>query len=366
LGIGLSTQEDASPRDCVYLLADPADRFEVLPPTVVPVNPSAAWSIIGATHFPELGPGTGYDHPLSEEDAEVLRGRHYNATITDFVASPGDHWILRVQPDSGRVGYLPGDFASIGVGLWEQRADDHTDVGSDESLQRMVHRSFTISSRVFDHHGYLADPASAEELEFYMVLVPSTKKRMSSLTPRLALFKEGDRIYVGPGVCARYSLDPVTDPFAPVFFLAMATGEAPHISMIVELLRRGHQGPTTSVVAVRRDHDLMYREKLRALEERYPNFGNVALTNRTAKPSQNQMQDYITSGALDGLSGGRFSPDGAHVFACGNPAMVGTPTWAGDAPQFPDLTGVSELLYGRGFDLNRLGSIGNVHVEVFW
>jgi ferredoxin--NADP+ reductase len=336
------------------------------PSSVVPVDPAAAWSIVGATFFPELGINHGYDGPLADAAAEDLRSRHYNATITSMTAVEGGPMIMRVCPDAGRIGYRSGDFASIGLGLWEPRVDEFDDVNSLEELQRMVHRSYAISSPIFTDRGYLADPANADELEFYLAVVPSSKDRMSSLTPRRALFKEGDRIYVGPGVPGRYVLYPVTDPFAPVFLLSTGTGEAPHVSMIVDLLRSGHQGPITLIVASRHIDDLLYLERLRSLETRYANLHVVTLTGKTGSGRGEHIQDFISSGTIDGVSGGRFDPADAHVYVCGNPAMVGAPTWKGTTPVFPDDPGVAEMLVDRGFTLDRLGAIGNVHTEVFW
>lgn len=310
LGIGLSSHEDASSRDCVYLLADPADRFQTLSPYVVPVDPAAAWSVIGATYFPELGGRGGYDGPVSDDYLERLRSRHYNATITKLIRSDGGHTMLRVRPDTGNVRFRAGDFASLGVGMWEPRDDDVEDVESHEELQRMIRTTHAISSPVFDDRGYLTDPTSASEFEFYMAADDSTKDRKSSLTPRLALFKEGDRIYVGPGVSGRYSLDPVTDPFSAVLFLSTGAGEAPHIAAIVELLRRGHQGPITAIMSAATEDDLLYLERLRVLARRYSNMSVMALLG------ENSAADLIDRFASTSRDAGTGL---THVFVCCDP-----------------------------------------------
>ena len=113
-----------------------------------------------------------------------------------------------------------------------------------------------------------------------IVLVPPTPENIPGLTPRLALKRPGDRIYLGPKVAGRYTLGPVTDPKGTVVFFATGTGEAPHNAMVVELLRKGHMGPIVSAVTVRQMADLGYMDKNRELEARYPNFHYLPLPTR--------------------------------------------------------------------------------------
>src|SRR5690606_31245624 len=115
---------------------------------------------------------------------------------------------------------------------------------------------------------------------FYIVLVPATPDRVPAFTPRLALKRPGDRIYVGPRVVGRYTLAAVTDPTTTVLFLSTGTGEAPHNAMIIELLRKGHAGPIISVVSVRYRADLAYLDTHRRLEERFPNYHYLPLVTR--------------------------------------------------------------------------------------
>ena len=125
---------------------------------------------------------------------EELRQEHYNATITHFEPTHSDLWVLRVRPDHGSVSHLPGQYASLGLGYWEERVDDAIEANIDERWDKLVRRSYSISHRIFDEHCYLADEAGSDELEFYIVLVPPTPDNVPGLTPRLALKKPGDRI----------------------------------------------------------------------------------------------------------------------------------------------------------------------------
>ncbi|MEZ5309890.1 MAG: hypothetical protein R2735_04725 [Microthrixaceae bacterium] len=122
---------------------------------------------------------------------DELREEHYNATITYFEPTHSDLWVLRVKPDFGDITHLPGQYASLGLGYWEDRVDDAEDPKIDEQWEKLVRRSYSISSKMFDEHGYLIGEESVDELEFYIVLVPPTPDNVPGLTPRLALKEAG-------------------------------------------------------------------------------------------------------------------------------------------------------------------------------
>ncbi len=300
------------------------------------------------------------------EVIDELRAEHYNATITHFEPTHSDLWVLRVKPDHGSVSHLPGQYASLGLGYWEERIDDAVDPDLDDKFDKLIRRSYSISCRMFDEHGYLADDWSADELEFYIVLVPPTPDNVPGLTPRLALKKPGDRIYLGPKVAGRYTLNPVTDPAGTVVFLSTGTGEAPHNAMVVELLRKGHHGPIVSAVTVREWADLGYLDQHRELEKRYPNYTYLPLPTREPDVPKRYIQDLITSDVFGSELGVALDPEKTHVFLCGNPAMIGLPEEKDGVESFPEVTGVVELLTERGFTLDRRNSPGNIHFEEYW
>ena len=297
---------------------------------------------------------------------DELRAEHYNATITHFEPTHSDLWVLRVRPDHGDVSHLPGQYASLGLGYWEERIDDAEDPGLDEKWDKLVRRSYSISSHMFDEHGYLTGDLDADELEFYIVLVPPTPENVPGLTPRLAVKRPGDRIYLGPKVAGRYTLAPVTDPGATLLFFSTGTGEAPHNAMVVELLRKGHHGPIISAVSVRKWADLGYMEQHRTLESRYPNYRYIPMPTREADVPKRYLQDLISAGVLENEFGVMFDPARTHVFLCGNPAMIGLPEESEAGPVYPAVTGVVELLAARGFTLDHRKTRGNIHFEEYW
>lgn len=358
--------------DRVVLIGDPEPRVAEQGPVWRIGDghhpPGAAWEAIRAAHFDHLPPVSLPSRfaPGSRERIEELRTRHYNATITHFERTHSDLWVLRVEPDHGDVNHDAGQYASLGLGYWEPRADGATDPDLERKWENLVRRSYSISSPVFDEHGYLADPARAETLEFYIVLVPPDGNRIPALTPRLALRGPGDRIYVGRRIVGRYTLAPVRNPAATVVLLGTGTGEAPHNAMAAELLRKGHYGPIVSVVSVRYRADLGYLDTHRRLEERFHNFHYLPLVTREPDEEKLYVQDVIERDLITERFGVELNPATTHVFLCGNPAMIGNPTWEDEIPQFPSPTGACQLLHERGFDIDRHGHVGNVHTEKYW
>jgi ferredoxin--NADP+ reductase len=299
--------------------------------------------------------------------AEELRGEHYNATITHFEPTHSDLWVLRVKPDHGSVSHLPGQYASLGLGYWEERVDDAMEPNIDDRWDKLVRRSYSISCRIFDDHGYLANDAESDELEFYIVLVPPTPDNVPGLTPRLALKKPGDRIYLGPKVAGRYTLAPVTNPADTVILLSTGTGEAPQNAMVTELLRKGHHGPIVSAVSVRQWADLGYMDKNRELEKRYPNFHYFPQPTRESDIPKRYIQDLIRDDVFEKEYGVQLDPNRTHVFLCGNPSMIGLPEEAEDGTvTYPEVEGVVQLLAERGFTLDHRKQRGNIHYEEYW
>ncbi len=324
------------------------------------------WPSVAAARFPDAVVEKHGVRAWSRDTtlADELADHYYNATITLFEPTHSDLWRLKVRPDHGDTSHLPGQYATLGLGFWESRIDSATDVGLDDKWLKMIRRSYSISSPMFDEHGYLADYASGDELEFYIVLVAPTDDNVPGLTPRLALKRPGDRIFLGSKVAGRYTLTPVVDPARTCIFFSTGTGEAPHTAMVTELLRKGHHGPMVSAVTVRQWADLGYRSEHEKLAARYPNYHYMPLPTREPDFPKTYLQDVITNGMLASHCGIDLDPTMTDVFLCGNPSMIGLPE--GDPEEWPETTGVVELLTKRGFTLDRRGNPGNIHFEEYW
>ncbi len=339
-------------------------------PTVPTARGWEVGNVVAEACFPDLEvapPRAPLEQRARHSGAiDELRDEHYNATITHFEPTHSDLWVLRVKPDQGDTSHLPGQYASLGLGFWEERVDDAVDNNLDQRWTKLIRRSYSISHPIFDEHGYLARQVHSDELEFYIVLVQPTEDNIPELTPRLALKRPGDKIYLGPKVAGRYTLNAVIDPSATVVFLSTGTGEAPHNAMITELFHKGHTGPIISAVTVRNWADLGYLDKHRQLEQRFANYHYLPMPTREADVPKRYLQDLITDGDLAEAAGGNLDPTTTHVFLCGNPAMIGLPEEEDGVEQFPETTGVVELLVERGFKLDRRNDPGNIHYEEYW
>ena len=331
------------------------------------VTPGLAWNEIQKRRFP--GSVIPSHYPVIDMDAERVRQlatSHYNATITLFDTAHNELWRIRLRPDREAIAHQAGQYCSIGLGYWEPRADEAVDEGLESKRDKLIRRSYSISSPILDGHGYLADPSANGEIELYIVWVQPDGDRVPALTPRLALKNAGDRLYLGPKVAGRYTIERVTDPSCSVVFVATGTGEAPHNAMLVELLRKGHHGPILSVVSVRYLSDLAYQREHRDLEERYPNYRYLAVPTREAGQPKRYAQDLFEDGSIEETLGAALDPETTHVFLCGNPGMIGLPEFENGKPLFPETVGMTQLLYERGFTIDRRKQPGNLHYEEYW
>ena len=331
------------------------------------VTPGLAWNEIQKRRFP--GSVIPSHYPVIDMDAERVRqlaSAHYNATITWFDTAHNELWRIRLRPDREAIAHQAGQYCSIGLGYWEPRADEAVDDGLESKRDKLIRRSYSISSPILDGDGYLADPSANGEIELYIVWVQPDGDRVPALTPRLALKNAGDRLYLGPKVAGRYTIERVTDPSCSVVFVATGTGEAPHNAMLVELLRKGHHGPILSVVSVRYLSDLAYQREHRAIEERYPNYRYLAVPTREAGQPKRYAQDLLEDGSIEETLGAPLDPDSTHVFLCGNPGMIGLPEFENGKPVFPETVGRAQLLHVRGFTIDRRKQPGNLHYEEYW
>ncbi len=363
----LGIEVDPAAGDLIVFIVESADED---PPPVAPFGTTVAigteWNRVRARFFPHLPDVARVTEWVGGDEMAELRDTYYNATITAFDPYHSDLWVVRVEPDHGDASHLPGQYATVGLGYWEPRIDNIGEELSDDRRRSLIRRSYSISSPIFDAHGYLASRSDADELEFYIVLVRPTGNRVPALTPRLALKTPGERVYLGAKVAGRYTLERNHDPFETVLFLGTGTGEAPHNAMITELLRKGHMGPIVNAVTVRYARDLAYRDKHQELERRFANYHYLPMPTREPGVRRRYLQDAITEGVIEELIGAPLDPDRTHAFLCGNPAMIGLPTWEGDEPTFPEPVGVVELLMERGLDPDRRGHHGTIHYEEYW
>jgi len=187
--------------------------------------------------------------------------------------------------------------------------------------------------------------------------------------------KVGDRVHLGKKPVGTYTLKPI-QPNDNVIFAGTGTGEAPHNSMSVELLKRGHTGNIVSMTCVRYKGDLGYLDQQAQLQKRYSNYRYAAFTTREPENidqkhpdyvGKQYLQDFIHPEKFQNEFGWTPNPKQTHVFLCGNPSMIGLPEKNEQgALVFPESKGMVELLSEQGYQLSTAKSPGNIHFEKYW
>ena len=308
-------------------------------------------------------PGT-----FSTDQVKELRQQAYNCTVIYLRLAHEELMVLRVRPDFDIPTHKAGQYTVLGLGYWEPRCDVCQEEQLKENqLTKVVKRAYSLSSPILRSDDNLLRPEDEDFLEFYVALVRQADKP-PALTPRVFLLKEGDRIHVGGKITGRYTLDG-TQPDQTFLLMSTGTGEAPHNKMLLELLRGGHRGPIVSIVCVRYQLDLAYREIHHQLVKMFPNYRYIELTTREPWNKDNKVyiQDLVGSGKLEEEIGQPLDPVSTHVYLCGNPQMIGVPKKNKDGElDYPQPVGVIEILTARGFQMDRPGSPGNIHFEEYW
>jgi ferredoxin--NADP+ reductase len=281
---------------------------------------------------------------------------------------------MRVVPDAGLPVFLPGQYISLGLGNWEPRVP-----GVDEEqldpvhARRLAKRAYSISCSILDGNNQLRRARDFPYVEFYVALVRHAVKRPPALTPRLFALRQGDRLFVEQHAAGHYTLQALP-PDDDVFFFSTGTGEAPHNSMIAELLASGHRGRIVSALSVRWWRDAAYRSIHEELTRRFPNYHYQVLTTRepvnldASRPDyigKQYLQDFIRTGVLERMTKVPLDSSRAHVFLCGNPTMIGVSRAAAGRPTTAPEP-MLDLLFARGFRPDQPHRAGTVHFERYW
>jgi ferredoxin--NADP+ reductase len=308
------------------------------------------------------------------EDIAAARQRRYNGTVVALKKAHADLMMIRIKPDFPIPLHRAGQYCTLGLGNWEPRTPGcQPENLKPEDESKVVRRAYSISNAILTDDGSKLVPPATDYLEFYITLVRegSSPEKPPSLTPRLFMLREGDRLSIGEKITGHYNLE-VVKPDDTVVFLGTGTGEAPHNYMTWELLSHNHRGKILNACCVRMKQDLAYLATHQQVMQKFPTYQYLALTTREADTISHKIyiQDLITSGQLEQFLGAPLNPAATHVFLCGNPKMIGVPEKNKEtgARTYPTPTGVIEILENRGFQCdNAMAKIkGNIHFEEYW
>lgn len=257
-----------------------------------------------------------------------------NATLIHREDVSPNLCVLRIQPDEPLFEFHAGQYTVIGLPADAPRvpfAEVEEDPPKPGSL---IRRAYSIAS----------SSKAREYIELYISLV-----RSGTLTPRLFLLQEGDRLWMGPKATGYFTLREVPDNL-DVILVGTGTGLAPYISMIRSEHQCNGARKVTVVHGARHTWDLGYRGELEALRRQCGNFRYLPTLTRPG-PEENWQGHVgrIQSVFLDGTV--PTDPQKSHVFLCGHPEMVET---------------MQALLLERGYTLHAPRTPGTLHVERYW
>ncbi|MCE9591501.1 MAG: ferredoxin--NADP reductase [Planctomycetes bacterium] len=267
----------------------------------------------------------------------------FNATIVDRRDLTPELAIIRVRHDTGTVPeFEPGQFCTLGLPK-EEPADAPATEGPARRGPRMDRRSYSIAT----------PPSVRDHYELLVVLVPTGK-----LTPRLWTMEAGSRLWMQERADGMFTLKPIPEG-KDLVMVATGTGIGPYIS-ILRAYRDARPRRWRRLVLIhgtRLAVDQAYREELEAITAQDESVRYIPVVSREPIDSQwkglrGHVQAALEPAVFETLAGAKLDPAEAHVFLCGNPAMV---------------TDAQALLEGRGFVADKMrGPMGNIHVERYW
>jgi len=263
----------------------------------------------------------------------------YNATIERIESVADGLSIFFIRTDAPIPGRQPGHYVSIGL------------VGPDG--KKLIRRPYSLSQSL----GPATDP---DLLELLIIRVPE-----GDLTPVLFEQGEGDRLFVRPKMVGTYLL-PELHPEMTMILASTGTGVAPHMTMLEACVKTCKQ--VVMMECVRYGAELAYADQIREFQKTHPNLVYISLVTREGGPKR-YIQDYFRDGILAKEHGVTITPGNTHVFACGNPAMIGIPKEDRKTGHLRYETpgGLVEILttqYGLGIHKPR--QPGQIHFEKYW
>ncbi|MBN8549232.1 MAG: ferredoxin--NADP reductase [Deltaproteobacteria bacterium] len=254
-----------------------------------------------------------------------------NATITQRIEITPELVVLRVKPDAELSEFHPGQYVALGLYSDAKRPEHFPPEREPLAPGKLIKRAYSIGS----------SPSVREYLEFYIAIVPD-----GALTSRLALAKEGDRVFLAPKITGTFTLHDVPAD-ANLVLVSTGTGIAPFMSML-RTPSTWTAGRKISVIhGVRYPKDLAYRDELSQLssEGTLAYYPIVSREDPSWKGERGHLQKLFERSVV------KLNPATDHVFLCGNPAMIDE---------------MEKLLLSQGYVVHSKKTPGNLHLEKYW
>ena len=253
-----------------------------------------------------------------------------NATLIERQDLTDELAIIKIKPDDPFEAFDPGQYVALGLPGGAPRDLRFGEDPSPVKADKLIKRAYSIAS----------SPREADCLEFYIAFVED-----GYFTPRLALLKEGDRLFVAKKIVGTFTLQDVPGD-ARLVLISTGTGIAPYISMIrtPEVWTPGRE--VCVLHGVRYVEDLAYRGELESLSKSNSSLRYFPVVSREDwEGKRGYVQSFLSDGEIE------LQPAQDHIFACGNPAMI---------------EDVRKLVLEKGFVEKKRKEPGNFHVEEYW
>lgn len=273
---------------------------------------------------------------------EFMGTAELNAVIQQLVEVAPGLMVIRVVPEGWELPpFTPGQFAVLGLPPEAPRCELADPDDEEHKPGKLIRRAYSIAS----------SSVAREYLELYITLV-----RSGALTPRLFALEPGDRLWLGPKITGRFTLDEAPKD-ADLVLVATGTGLAPYMSMLRTMMPEGDGRRIAVFLGARHSWDLGYQAELLTMARQHPNFTYQSIISRPAEEPvpwggpAGYVQDLWRSDHLERCWGSRPTCDSSRVFLCGNPAMI------------EDMV---TILEEEGFREHSRKEPGEIFVERYW
>lgn len=276
----------------------------------------------------------------------------FNATLVERELIHDTLGIFRIAYDEGEIkDFEPGQFTNLALTPPPEALEAQAKAAETEDTPqrrrpariKLVRRAYSIASA----------PREKRWLEFYIVAVDE-----GALTPRVFDLAVGDRLFMDPKIKGHFTLKEVPDG-KDLVSVATGTGLAPFLSMYHQYKDTpGRFNRFVFIHGVRVEEDLGYREHLTQLAKDDPRVVYLPAVSRAPEDSgydgyRGRVTSIFTDGTYERALGKKLDPQEAHVFLCGNPAMI-------DQLE-------KELVERDGFVVKSpRQKDGNLHFERYW
>jgi len=265
-----------------------------------------------------------------------------NAVVQERIEVTPGLIVIRVAPDGWRLPeFAPGQFAVLGLPPEAPRCEGAEEEDPEPKTGKLIRRAYSIAS----------SSVSREYLEFYITLV-----RSGGLTPRLFALETGEKLWLGPKITGKFTLDQAPAE-ANLALVATGTGLAPYMSMLRTILHDAGDRQIAVLLGARHSWELGYQSELITMSRLSPALSYLPIISRPAEEplpwggSAGYVQDLWRGREIDRVWGRPPTPDSTRVFLCGNPGMI------------DDMV---ELLAAEGFREHSRKEPGEIFVERYW